>query len=319
MDRQRAFGLALVLVSACAFGSGALFAKPVYATGVGWVTLSTWRFALGAALAWAWLLLVPGRRAALATIDRRGIAIAVGLGVLYTGNSGTYYAGLESVPVSLAALIVYVYPAIVAVLTLRFGRRIEGTRAWLALGLALLGVALAVGGIDPSAVPPAAGILLISASPVIYALWIVLVARLSGERREGVGHEAGGGADAAAVGAIMLTATAATYGVISMVTGSPVAPDRVPAGAWFGLIGIGVISTFVAVQGFYAGARRIGAAQAALVSTIEPIYTVALAALLLGERLQPVQLVGGAMIIGGVLLAQARASADMPSLRLADE
>src|SRR5437016_2494447 len=83
----------LVPGSACAFGSGALFAKPVYATGVGWVTLSTWRFALGAALAWAWLLLVPGRRAALATIDRRGIAIAVGLGVLYTGNSGTYYAG----------------------------------------------------------------------------------------------------------------------------------------------------------------------------------------------------------------------------------
>ena len=67
-------------------------------------------------------------------------------------------------------------------------------------------------------------------------------------------------------------------------------PRNTTAGAWFGLIGIGVISTFVAVQGFYAGARRIGAAQAALVSTIEPIYTVALAALLLGERLQPVQL-----------------------------
>src|SRR5206468_1036760 len=201
MDRHRAFGLALVLVSACAFGSGALFAKPVYAEGVGWVTLSTWRFALGAALAWAWLLLVPGRRAALATIDRRGVAVAVGLGVLYTGNSGTYYAGLESVPVSLAALIVYVYPAIVAVLTLRFGRRLEGTRAWVALGLALIGLALAVCGIDPSAVPPASGILLISASPVIYALLIVLVARLSGELRGGVGHEARGGAGAVVVGA----------------------------------------------------------------------------------------------------------------------
>src|SRR2546428_13051504 len=98
MDRQRAFGLALVLVSACAFGSGALFAKPVYATGVGWVTLSTWRFALGAALAWAWLLLVPGRRAPLATIDRRGVAIAGGPGGLYTGNSGRSYPGLADVP-----------------------------------------------------------------------------------------------------------------------------------------------------------------------------------------------------------------------------
>ena len=73
-----------------------------------WVSLSTWRFALGAALAWAWLLLVPGRRAALATIDRRGIAIAVGLGVLYTGNSGTYYAGIETVFLSPGGRLVFV-------------------------------------------------------------------------------------------------------------------------------------------------------------------------------------------------------------------
>ena len=80
------------------------------------------------------------------------------LGVLYTGNSGTYYAGLETVPVSLAALIVYIYPAVVAVLSLRYGRRLEGRRAWFALGLALVGVALALGGIPDDALPPISGL-----------------------------------------------------------------------------------------------------------------------------------------------------------------
>ena len=107
--------------------------------------------------------------------------MTVALGALYVGNSGTYYAGLETVPPSLAALIVYIYPALVAVLSLRFGTRLQGRRAWLALALALVGVVLSLGGIDPDDAPPI-GARSWSCSPVIYSVWIVLSARLSGER-----------------------------------------------------------------------------------------------------------------------------------------
>ena len=67
--------------------------------------------------------------------------------------------------------------------------------------------------------------------------------------------------------------------------------------------------TAIALQTFYAGARRIGAAQASLVSTVEPIYTIVLASILFGEVLTPVQLVGGAMVIIGVVIAQTGALA----------
>jgi drug/metabolite transporter (DMT)-like permease len=40
------------------------------------------------------------------------------------------------------------------------------------------------------------------------------------------------------------------------------------------------------------------------VSTVEPIYTIILAAVLFGERLTPIQLAGGALVIVGVLIAQ---------------
>ena len=150
-----------MLVSACGFGSGALFAKPVYAEGVGWHVLLAWRFLVGAALAWAFLLWSPSRRRGLLALDRRAVVVALALGVLYVGNSGTYYAGLESVDASLAALIVYIYPALVAVLSLRIGRPLEGARAWVALGLALAGVALTVGGINATNSAPPAGALLL--------------------------------------------------------------------------------------------------------------------------------------------------------------
>jgi drug/metabolite transporter (DMT)-like permease len=313
MDRDRLLGVALVVVSACAFGSGAIFGKPVYAVGVGWLTLLAWRFLIGAGLSWAWLIGRSEGRAALRSIARRAALISLGLGVLYVGNSGTYYAGLETVPASLAGLLVYIYPAIVAVLSLRFATPLEGRRAWAALGLALLGVILALGGIPSDDAPPIWGLVLILASPLIYAVWIVLAARLSGERpRSGAGDSEAvpaeeaerPGASTTVASALMMTATAAVFWGAALSTGTPVLPGEVPTEAWAGIVGIGVISTFVSIQTFYAGTKRVGAAQASLISTVEPIWTVFLAGLLLGEQLTSVQLAGGALILVAVVLAQ---------------
>jgi drug/metabolite transporter (DMT)-like permease len=322
MDRRRLTGIALILASAAGFGSGSLFAQPVYGAGVDWLVLSAWRFLFGAGLTWGWLLLSADRRRGLRRLGRRTVIVTVALGLLYVGNSGSYYAGLESVSPSLAALIVFVYPALVAVLSLRFGRRLEGRRAWFALGVALVGVALSLGGIDPSDAPPLGGLLLVIASPVIYSIWIVLAARLSGEREDVVGDQAEGGASVAAATALMMTATATVYWLSALSTGRPVLPGEVPSEAWFGLAGVGILSTFVAIQTFYAGTQRIGAAQAALISTVEPIYTIVLAALLFSVALTPIQLVGGALILIGVLIAQtgpASGRARQPAVRVADE
>jgi drug/metabolite transporter (DMT)-like permease len=308
-------------VSAFSFGSGALFAKPVYAEGVGWHVLMVWRFLVGASMAWAWLLLNPHLRAALRRLRRRDLAVSLALGVLYTGNSATYFAGLETVTASLAALIVYIYPALVAVVSLQVGRPLQGRRAWGALAIALAGVALAVGNIDGATAPPLSGLVLIAASPVIYTVWIVLSARLSGEGRAGVGAETGAAVDPLAAGTVMLSATAATYWLSALALNQPVLPAQIPAGAWFGLIGVGIVSTFIAVLAFYGGAHRIGAARASIVSTVEPLWTIVLASLLFHESLGALQLVGGGMILAGVVIAQTGGSRSNAAseLRIADE
>ncbi len=311
MDRRHLVGLALIVVSAFGFGSGTVLSKPIYAAGLDWLQLLAWRFTIGAALAWAWILVSPVRRASLARLGRRQALIAIGLGVWYTGNAGTYYAGLETVPASLAGVLVYLYPAIVAVLSVRYATRLSGRRPWIALGIALVGVVLALGGIDVSTPPPIAGIALVLASPLIYAGWIILSARLAGERSDhlapesgGVGHGESHVDDAAAASALMISATALVFVVGALATGRPYAPDRIPVAAWPFLLAIGFAGTFLAIQTFYAGSRRIGAAQAALVSTVEPLIIVALAFMFLREVLTPIQLLGGALVIVGVIVAQ---------------
>ncbi|MFL5675789.1 MAG: DMT family transporter [Chloroflexota bacterium] len=324
MDRRRASGIALVLVSAAAFGSGSLFAQPVYAAGVDWLTLSAWRFLFGAGLTWVFLLVSADRRSALRSQPRGAVLAGIALGVMYVGNSGTYYAALETVSPSLAALVVYLYPAIVAVLSIRFAHRLQGRRAWIALGIALIGVVLAVGGIDPNHAPPVSGLALAFASCFIYAVWVILAARISGERREAVADASGQAGSATAAVAIIMSATASVYWFAALVTGRPVLPMQIPVGAWLGLFGVGVGATFIAIQTFYAGAQRVGAAQASLISTAEPIWTIALAAILFSVALTPVQLVGGAFILAGVVIAQTGPVADRApaldlDLRVADE
>jgi drug/metabolite transporter (DMT)-like permease len=320
-----------VVISAVSFGSGALLVQPLYEGGMAPLPVLFWRFATAAIFSWLFLALTSANRRALLALSRRRLAVLAFLGVLYVGNSFAYFAALEVVSIALTSIITYLYPAIVAVLGLRFVRRLEGRRAWLALGLSIVGVAMAVGGIPDGDLPPLWGLGLAFANAVIYATWIVIQARLAGDRPHGAGgHGDGlatlpvmppGDAEAgseiasgdaapghapapAAAAAVMTTATAAAYALLTLASGRSIAPADVPSGLWPPLLAFGLVATALAIQAFYAGVRRIGATRASLISTVEPIYTIAMAVLLFGETLAPIQVVGGVLVLVAVFLAE---------------
>ncbi|WP_247364324.1 DMT family transporter, partial [Ralstonia pseudosolanacearum] len=80
-------------------------------------------------------------------------------------------------------------------------------------------------------------------------------------------------------------------------------PARFPGSVagWAAALAIAGLSTVIAILAFFAGLQRLGAAQASMLSTLEPVVTVALAALLLGESIGAAQMAGGALILAGVL------------------
>ena len=53
---------------------------------------------------------------------------------------------------------------------------------------------------------------------------------------------------------------------------------------------------------FFAGLKRVGPATASIASTLEPVVTVFLAWLLLGETLAPAQIAGGAIVLASAAL-----------------
>ncbi len=92
--------------------------------------------------------------------------------------------------------------------------------------------------------------------------------------------------------------------VVLLMVGALVTGIKVPStpGGWGVAVGIAIASTVVAILAMFAGMARIGAARASILSTLEPVITVILAALLLRESLGITQLVGGVLIVVSALL-----------------
>ena len=306
MDRRRTVGIALGALAGAAYGTGPLFAKGVNHAGLDSIALLAWRFLFAMIVSWAWLMAQPRARAALRDLDRRTTARLLFTGGFFVVNATVYYSAIQRVDISLVALLMYSYPAMVAVLSMRLGYPLRGKLAWGSLALVLVGAILTIDGIKPNT--DQTGILLAMLSPIAYAVYILLTAWMAGERPGQTAdmRSRGKGAEVppAVAGAVMMTGTWLTMFVVALVAREPLLPGQVPAEAWPGLIGIGVFAAAIAIQAFYASAARIGAAQASLMATVEPLVVIALGVSFLGERLDMLQIAGAGLVLVGVLLSQ---------------
>ena len=74
---------------------------------------------------------------------------------------------------------------------------------------------------------------------------------------------------------------------------------------WGAIGGVVVVSTVIAIVTFFEGLKRIGPVHSSMLSTFEPVVTVALAWVFFNEGLTPLKFLGGALIlVAGILLAR---------------
>jgi drug/metabolite transporter (DMT)-like permease len=304
MRSSRLPWILLVVVSAIGYGSGSLFAKAIYPTGFDWLDLLVWRHTLAALILGSIVGLLPAGRAAIRGLTPERALRSFAIGLFFTANAATYFGSLTWIDASLAGLMTYSFPAIVAVLSIFFAHAPSGPRPWIALAIATTGVVLGVGGIPDAKEPALIGLVLGIASPIIYSCYIILAARLGGETRSGTGSSGGGGTSPLAAIPVSLFGTAAGMLLLRVVLGRELLPLPIPADALLPIVGVATVAGIIPIGAFYMGAQRLGAARAALISTVEPIYTIVAAGYLFNESLTGIQLVGGALILGAVIVAE---------------
>lgn len=279
--REQLWGSLAVLLSTVGFGALPTLTKLAYAAGLNVPTLLSFRFGLAALAIWGTLAI---RRQARGP-GRHGFAFLL-LAACFIGNTALFFSSLRYAPATAAAVLFYTYPVVVALLALLFLREPLTLQRALALALAVLGCAVVLGlSID---VVDARGMVFALASGVVYAVYIVLSSRLLR------------GAPVAVASAWIMTFMAVAFASFGVATGS-LDVSFAPAG-WLLLLLIVTVSTVMPVQLFLAGTLRVGPTLASILGTMEPVFAVLFAALVLGERLGWPQAIGGGLIVLAVLL-----------------
>ena len=283
MDRV---GPLLCLLSAVGFGATAIFGKLAYDAGVEVGDLLLVRFTLAAAL----LLAVAAGTGALHGLARRSVLAALAIGAVgYATQSTLFFSALERMDASLLALILYSYPALVCAGAVALGRERLSARRVAALLAASAGVALVLAGAASGGVDTV-GMAMGFGAALAYTVYI-----LTGDRMLA-------GVPFPALSALVCTGAAGTFAVAAVATGGPALSFGAAGWGWVGAIAL--VGTVGAILTFFAGLARVGPSAASILSTLEPVVTVALAAAAFGESLSGAQLAGGVLVLAAVVVMQ---------------
>lgn len=201
----------------------------------------------------------------------------------------TYVNAVNLTGVAVAAVLMYTSPAWVAAISWRWMGETLGRRGVAALGLALAGAALVARVYNPALLRLNwLGILLGLAAGLTYGLYSVFNKVLVKHSRPWVvqvyGLLIGGAILLAIVPKAQLSAGGTSPGAIALI------------------IGMGIIPTLLASLAFAFGVQWVPVSVAAIVATFEPVVATFFGYLFFAERLEPLQWLGAACIVGAVLL-----------------
>ncbi|MEO5902296.1 MAG: DMT family transporter [Ilumatobacteraceae bacterium] len=304
----RRTGASWVVVSAIAYSLFAVFTKRALGEGLTPSDLLVYRFGIAVPVIWAVAIL--RRRRGGPRLDRAPVVHMFLLGVVFGVVAWLGFSALAHLPAALYTVIIYTYPAMVAVAAALLGQP-SPRRLWAALALTIVGigfttvpVALATSGNIETI-----GVVLTVLNAIAYAVYVVISGRvLAHDRSPALRHD---GVVSAAWSLTGSLAFAVVIGAVRCVH----APHSVGSG--FGLVGLAVISTVVAGMAMLIGVASLGPATTATIATLEPVLTLVWAVTILDESLRPVQIAGAVLVIAGVTWAQRMAAGGLqPTVEL---
>ena len=288
---DRFLGILYIIISAASFGAMPIFTNIAYNSGTNPTTVLFLRFSIASVIMLSWLFF---RRSKVSFPSSRVLFVLILMGGIgYGGQSFCYFTALTFIPSGTVSILLYLYPALVTGLSVLFLNQKITLYEICALVLALSGTVFVVG---LKAGGLIIGYILGVSAAFIYATYII------------VGTKALKNTDSFVSSAVIITTAAMLYfGVI--VFKGPVFPGTFVG--WTATLMIAIVSTIIAIVFFFAGLKKLGPVHASMLSTIEPVITVFLAWLFLGEILGLYKILGGIMVlIAGMLLANKQPEKD---------
>ncbi|WP_338825335.1 DMT family transporter [Neomoorella humiferrea] len=278
-------GAFLAALAAFALGTEGVAAKLAYAGGANILTVLVLRFLMAAAFFWGKMVFKPaGWRLERPTFFHL-VALAVG------GQALTVlllFYSFQQIPAAAAILLFYIYPAVVAILAAVWLQETVNRSTIAALIVTFLGLLIILG--VPAGDWHPKGVIAALLAALTNGIYMVGQAHMLKRLDPGTFN------------AYMTLIVGATFLGLALLTGS--LDLAVSLQAFLAIAVLALITTVLAFTAMAGSIQYIGAQRAAIICTLEPAFTAVLAGLILGEKLLPVQILGGAFIIFGVLWQQ---------------
>ena len=279
-------GTALTFAAAIAFAGNSTAAKLAYEDGANPLTFLTMRSVLAGLLV-VTIVLLTGR--SLHMPLRRRIA-ALGIGVLATVYSYGLLSAIQFIPVALAVLIFYTFPLLTSLYTWISGREKPTMASIAALVVAFVGLVLALdvegGHLNIEGVSLA----------FIAALGLTAVVLLN--------NRMVGASDPHPVTFHMMVSMTVISVIVALLSDGYTLPNS--GSGWFHLT-LGTSLYAIAIVTIFIAFALAGTIATSLTMNVEPVSSVILGFLVLGQALTAWQIAGVALVIAAVL-----------SVRLAD-
>ena len=213
------------------------------------------------------------------------------LGVLGVAASNYfYYLAIQKTNVATAIILQYTAPILVLLYMLARGRQKATLRRVSAVALAVVGSALAIG------VVGAGGFRL---NPV--GVLAAMLAAVSFSFYNIAGHNILARYDRW----IVLLYTTFSAGAFWLVVNPPwKLAAHYSAQAWGFLLVFAVVSVLAPFSLYFAGLQHLEPTRAIVVSCLEPVFSIIIAAIALGEGMRPVQVLGMVVVLAAIVLVQ---------------
>jgi len=297
-------GAGLIVLAAACFGTLGPLSRFAGDAGVDSLILVTWRAAIGAGCMVGFLI---ARRSlglrsgvALRSLPPRELWFMGAAAVANTVLNLSVFIAFERVSIALALLVFYLYPSLVALVSVTwFGERLDRIR-WTALAVSLVGTVLVVAGAGGLGELDLPGVALAFVGALGQTFYVLAA-------RHGFSRVPGSQAAALTMGGAFVVYLAVMVGIGGL---AGMAQPLASGAALWPVAVAGVVGAGVPTLAYILGIRRLGAPRAAILATLEPVVGVTLAALLLHEQPTLVQALGGVMIIGAGVLLQLRPRAE---------
>lgn len=284
MKNTKTIGSLCIIGTTICYGLVPALSFKAFATGIVTETLLFNKFLFAAILMWAYIFIrkIPFR------LDRQAAKTMLAIVLSYIGIATTLYLSFNYISGSLATIISFTFPAMVIAVEMISGREKVRIVKIAAVIISIAGLCLIVW--SPDLEIKILGVIFALCCAVCYTIYTI-----------GLSSESIKDINSLVTAGYVLAASAVFNFGRCLISGQPLMAENGVQLAY--LLLLSVVCAFAAILLFCFGVKCIGASNASIINTFEPVFACIFGYLLVGDIITLSMIVGGLLVVTAVLLA----------------